>query len=60
VTSDFSLQFASDTKAWADYHKRWNSTVAPLQQVHSLGNVPCPVNPGVWRTNDQRILILGR
>ncbi|HEV3408685.1 MAG TPA: phospholipid carrier-dependent glycosyltransferase [Chthoniobacterales bacterium] len=58
VASDFSLQFASDEEVWAQYRERWNGIVASLQQAHSLGAVPCPVNPGVWRTNDQRIIIL--
>jgi Dolichyl-phosphate-mannose-protein mannosyltransferase len=60
VGSDFNLQFASDPKAWADYRDRWTTATANFAPAVTFGRVPCYLFPGVWRTNDERIVILKR
>jgi hypothetical protein len=60
VTGDFDLRYASDTNAWSAYRDRWAAKIAPWQVEASFGQVVTPVVPYLWRTNDERILILRR
>jgi hypothetical protein len=58
VTGEFDLSYASDPKGWSDYRDRWKSKVSPLEVQATFGQVVTPVVPYLWRTNDERILIL--
>jgi hypothetical protein len=58
VTGDFDLRYASDANAWSAYRDRWAAKLAPWQVEASFGQVVTPVVPYLWRTNDERILIL--
>jgi hypothetical protein len=58
LTSEFSLQFATDAQQWADYRERWLGDVARFPIAAEFGSAACPVSPRAWRTNDQRIQIL--
>ncbi len=60
VTGAFMLQFASNPDAMAKYREQWRSALAPREVVARFGQVETPTDSGVWRTNDQRILILKR
>jgi hypothetical protein len=58
VTGDLDLRYASDPNAWAAYRERWQAKVSPLPVQADFGQVVTPVRPYLWRTNDERILIL--
>jgi hypothetical protein len=58
VTGEFDLRHASDPDAWSAYRDRWNEKVASLGVQADFGQVVTPVVPYLWRTNDERVLIL--
>ena len=58
VTGEFDLRYAPDPNAWSAYRDRWNAKTSPLPAAASFGQVVTPVVPYLWRTNDERILIL--
>lgn len=58
VAGEFDLRYAPDPNAWSAYLDRWKSKTSPLPVAASFGEVPTPVVPYLWRTNDERILIL--
>jgi hypothetical protein len=58
MTGDFDLRYASDPNAWSAYRERWQAKVSPLPVQADFGQVVTPVRPYLWRTNDERILIL--
>ena len=58
VTGEFDLRYAPDPNAWSVYRDRWNAKISPRQAEASFGEVVTPVVPYLWRTNDERILIL--
>lgn len=58
VTGEFDLRYASDPKGWSAYRDRWKAKVATMQVQADFGQVVTPVVPYLWRTNDERILIL--
>jgi Dolichyl-phosphate-mannose-protein mannosyltransferase len=58
VTGDFDLRNASDPKAWAGYRDAWQAKVSPLPVQADFGQIVTPIVPYLWRTNDERILIL--
>jgi hypothetical protein len=58
VTGDFDLRYANDSAAWSAYRDRWNAKVSPLPVAADFGQIVTPVMPYLWRTNDERILIL--
>lgn len=45
---------------WASHLDAWNRTAAALPVVASFGQVPCPVYPYLWRTNDLRVIVWKR
>jgi hypothetical protein len=59
MTGEFDLRYASDPNAWSAYRDRWKEKIAPLEIQADFGQVVTPVVPYLWRTNDERILILG-
>jgi hypothetical protein len=58
VTGEFDLRYATDPNGWSAYLERWNAKVSPLPIQADFGQVVTPVVPYLWRTNDERILIL--
>jgi hypothetical protein len=58
VTGEFDLRYASDPNGWSAYRERWKAKVSPLPIQADFGQVQTPVVPYLWRTNDERILIL--
>ncbi len=58
VTGEFDLRYASDPNGWSAYRDRWQAKVSPLPVQGDFGQVVTPVVPYLWRTNDERILIL--
>jgi hypothetical protein len=58
ITGEFDLRYATDPSAWSAYRDRWNAKTSPLRVEASFGQVVTPVVPYLWRTNDERILIL--
>lgn len=58
VTGDFDLRYATDPNAWSAYRERWNGKTSPLPVEASFGQVVTPVVPYLWRTNDERIVVL--
>jgi hypothetical protein len=58
VTGEFDLRYATDPNAWSAYRDRWNAKTSPLRVEATFGHVATPVVPYLWRTNDERILIL--
>jgi hypothetical protein len=58
ITGEFDLRYAPDPNAWSAYRDRWTAKVLPLPVAARFGDVVTPVVPYLWRTNDERILIL--
>lgn len=58
VTGEFDLRYAPDPTAWSAYRDRWKAKISPRPLAADFGNVAAPVVPYLWRTNDERILIL--
>lgn len=58
VTGEFDLRYAPDPAAWTAYLDRWKTSIAALPVERDFGQVVTPFVPYLWRTNDQRILIL--
>jgi hypothetical protein len=58
LSSDFSLQFAPDQNAWSEQNERWTNETSRLSTRAEFGMIACFLEPGVWRTNDERIRIL--
>lgn len=58
VTGDFDLRYATDPSAWSAYRDRWHAKVSPMRVEASFGQVVTPVVPYLWRTNDERIVIV--
>jgi hypothetical protein len=58
VTGEFDLRYSPDPNGWSAYRDRWNAKVSPLPVEANFGQVVTPVVPYLWRTNDQRIVIL--
>jgi hypothetical protein len=58
VTGDFDLRYATDPKAWSAYRDGWKARISTLRLQADFGQVATPVVPYLWRTNDERILIL--
>jgi len=58
VTGEFDLRFATDPAGWAAKQDRWKAKVSPLAVQADFGRVATPVVLYLWRTADERILIL--
>lgn len=58
VTGEFDLRYAPDPERSSAYLTSWKEKTAPLPVGASFGSVVTQVVPYVWRTNDERILIL--
>jgi hypothetical protein len=58
VAGEFDLRYAKDPEGWSNYRDRWKTLVAPMPLQADFGQVVTPVVPYLWRTSDERILIL--
>jgi hypothetical protein len=58
VTGEYDLRYANDPKVWFAYQDDWKARTSALPVQADFGQVVTPVVPFVWRTNDERILIL--
>jgi 4-amino-4-deoxy-L-arabinose transferase-like glycosyltransferase len=59
VTGDFNLRYAPDADRLAAYLARWKERTVRLPAQASFGSVLTPIVPYLWRTSDERIVILG-
>jgi hypothetical protein len=60
VTGDFDLRHAADPETAAACLARWKERTALLTRVAEFGTGPTFVVPYVWRSNDERIVIVRR
>jgi hypothetical protein len=58
VIGEFDLRYASDPQGWSAYSDRWKAKISALPVQADYGQVVTPVMPYLWRTTDERILIL--
>ena len=58
VTGEFDLRYATDPAGWSAYQDRWRRKVESLALQADFGQIPTPVAPYLWRTNEERILII--
>jgi hypothetical protein len=58
VTGEFNLRYAADPDGSSAYLARWKEKTAALSVQAEFGTVITPVVPYLWRTNDERVLIL--
>jgi hypothetical protein len=58
VTGDFDLRYSSDPNGWSAYRDRWKTKISTMPVQADFGQVVTPVMPYLWRTTDERILIL--
>jgi hypothetical protein len=58
VTGEFDLRYASDPAGWSIYRDRWKAKVLTMPVQADFGQVVTPVVPFLWRTNEERILVL--
>ena len=58
MTGEFDLRYAPNPNVWSEYRDHWKDKTSPLPVEASFGEVSTPVVPYLWRTNDERILIL--
>jgi hypothetical protein len=58
VTGEFDLRYAKDPKAWSAYRDLWTEKITTMPVQADFGQVVTPVVPYLWRTADERILIL--
>jgi len=58
VTGEFDLRYANDPAGWATYRDRWKAKVSTMPVQADFGQFATPVAPYLWRTNEERILVL--
>ncbi|HMG04313.1 MAG TPA: hypothetical protein VK581_02555, partial [Chthoniobacterales bacterium] len=58
VTGEFDLRYAADPHAWSAYQDDWKARVSTLPVQADFGQIVTTVVPYLWRTNDERILVL--
>lgn len=58
VTGEFNPRYAPDPDRLSAFLARWKEKTAPFPVRADFGVVIMPVVPYLWRTNDERILIL--
>jgi dolichyl-phosphate-mannose-protein mannosyltransferase len=58
VTGEFDLRYVPDAERLSPDLERWRQRTASLPIQANFGAVVTPVVPYLWRTNDERILIL--
>ena len=58
VTGELDLRHATDPKTSSAYLEHWKARISGMPAQADFGQVVTPVVPYLWRTNDERILIL--
>jgi hypothetical protein len=58
VTGEFDLRYATDPKQAAANLDRWKARTSAMPARADFGQVVTPVVPYLWRTNDERVVIL--
>jgi hypothetical protein len=58
VTGNFDLRYLNDAGRWSAYREQWMNLVAKMPEQVSFGAVATPVVPYLWRTDDERVVIL--
>jgi hypothetical protein len=58
MTGELDLRHVGDPQRWSAYSERWRTVTSNMKSPANFGTVVTPVVPYLWRTNDQRILIL--
>ena len=58
VTGEFDLRYATDPNRALAYRERWQAKISAMPVHAHFGQVVTQVVPYLWRTNDERILIL--
>lgn len=58
VTGEFDLRYANDPNLTAVYRDRWQVKVSVMPVQADFGQVATQVVPYLWRTTDERIVIL--
>ena len=58
IGSEFELRFVDDPQGVAQDVKRWTAAVSSLPVATTFGILPNLIVPGVWRSNDERIIIM--
>ena len=58
MTGEFDLRYANDPNLASAYRDRWQAKVSALPVQANFGQVVTQVVPYLWRTSDERILIL--
>ncbi|MFZ1220374.1 MAG: glycosyltransferase family 39 protein [Chthoniobacterales bacterium] len=60
VTGDFDLRYATDPASSSAHLARWKENLSRMPVQAVFGQVVTPVVPYLWRTNDERIIIVRR
>jgi len=58
VTGEFDLRYASDPNSASPYRDRWQVKVSAMPVHADFGQVVTQVVPYLWRTTDERVVIL--
>jgi hypothetical protein len=58
VTGEFDLRYAPDPNLASAYRDRWQAKVSAMPVQAHFGQIVTQVIPYLWRTSDERILIL--
>jgi len=58
VTGEFDLRHATDPNLASAYRDRWQAKVSTMPVQANFGQVVTQVVPYLWRTSDERILVL--
>jgi len=58
IGSEFELRFVANAQGPARYVKRWTAAVSSFPVAATFGFLPNLIVPGVWRSNDERIIIM--
>ena len=58
VTGNFDLRYLNDAARWSAYREQWTNLVAKMPEQASFGAIATPVVPYLWRTDDERVVIL--
>ena len=58
VTGEMDLRYLPEPNRWQAYRERWANLTQPMPARAAFGVISTPVVPYLWRTNDERVVIL--
>lgn len=58
LTSEFDIRYAGNPVELSAYLSEWTDQTSRMPIEGAFGNVPNPLVPQYWRTNDERVLVL--